>query len=202
MFLLLFGLAAAGSDTLRTGDALLIEIMGYPEFTERTVVQENGIAYLRLLGDVPAGGLTMEEFKDTLRARLLPYYKNPVILVTIENTMPPTVLVTGRVIVSAPVEFKRGMTLTAAISAAGGTGPDANLSRVIIRSKTEGKWSERTVNLKAVMQGKAEDPALRPGDMVIVPKSFSLCTVENFNLAMSIANTVLSAVAIYLLLIK
>ena len=187
-------------DTLGVGDVLNISIMGYTDYSDRVIVQADGTVYTQLAGSVPAAGLSISEFKDTLSARFAPFYKDPVVLVAVENTAEPVVLVSGRVASSGPVPYLKGMTLSQAITGAGGTTPDANLSRVILRSKRGGKWVSRNVNLQGILEGQEDDPTLFPGDIVVVPKSFSLCTAQNLNVLMTGLSLVMTGVSLYLLI--
>ena len=76
--------------------------------------------------------------------------------------------------VNAPGQFplKEGTTLRQALSMAQGTKFEAALGRCIIfRDDANGKREELRVDLKAVMNGKKEDVAILPNDIIIVPNS-------------------------------
>jgi polysaccharide export outer membrane protein len=76
--------------------------------------------------------------------------------------------------VNAPGQFplKEGTTLRQALSMAQGTKFEAALGRCIIfRDDANGKREELRVDLKAVMNGKKEDIAILPNDIIIVPNS-------------------------------
>ena len=76
--------------------------------------------------------------------------------------------------VNAPGQFplKEGTTLRQALSMAQGTKFEAALGRCIIfRDDANGKREEIRVDIKAVMNGKKEDVAILPNDIIIVPNS-------------------------------
>jgi polysaccharide export outer membrane protein len=76
--------------------------------------------------------------------------------------------------VNAPGQFplKEGTTLRQALSMAQGTKFEAAMGRCIIfRDDANGKREELRVDLKAVMNGKKEDIAILPNDIIIVPNS-------------------------------
>ncbi len=193
---------AAPQDTLRPGDILKVEVPGSSGFSETGAIDDSGYLYLRLTGKVRAGGLSFDEFKDTLRVHLAPYYRDPLILLSIENLMPPQVMVTGRVYTAGPIQFRKGMTISDAVQAAGGAMPDARLSGVIVRTKTGDKWETRRVDLGAILSGNKPDEPVSPGQVIIVPKAFRLCTMENFNFVMNLLSTGLMFFTIYLLMTK
>ncbi|MEO0140092.1 MAG: polysaccharide biosynthesis/export family protein [candidate division WOR-3 bacterium] len=198
----LFLLADVPQDTLRPGDIVKVEVAGTAGFSETGAVDDSGFLYLRLIGKLRAGGLSLSEFKDTLRSHLLPYYKDPLILLSIENLTPPQVLVTGRVNSPGYIQFRKGMTLSDAVQAAGGPSSDARLSGVVIKTRRDGKWESKRADLAAILSGKTEDVPVYPGQVIVVPKAFRLCTMENFNFVMSLANTGMMILALYLLFTK
>jgi polysaccharide export outer membrane protein len=60
-----------------------------------------------------------------------------------------------------------------AVTLAGGTTDRAARKRVqVMRSDADGKRVTLVVNLKQIQRGKAEDPLLTKGDIVLVPESF------------------------------
>jgi protein involved in polysaccharide export with SLBB domain len=77
------------------------------------------------------------------------------------------VAVTGAVNRPGSVAFRTGMKLTEAIVAAGGPAPDADFTRIEVRSLGGKKVR---ANLAAIRSGKQRDPVLKFGDAVIVPR--------------------------------
>ncbi len=193
-------LIAVSPDTLRPGDILKVEIPGASGFSETGAIDDSGYLYIRLTGKLRAGGLSFDEFKDTLRAHLSPYYKDPLILLSVENLIPPQVMVTGRVFTPGPVQFRKGMTISDAVQAAGGATPDARLSGVIVRTRSGDRWETRRVDLGAILSGKRADEPVSPGQVIVVPKAFRLCTMENFNFVMNLFTTGMMIFTIYLLM--
>ncbi len=65
------------------------------------------------------------------------------------------------------------ITVLRAVTLAGGTTDRAARKRVqILRSDPQGNRVALTVNLRQIQRGKADDPLLRKGDIVLVPESF------------------------------
>ncbi len=76
--------------------------------------------------------------------------------------------------VNAPGEFslKEGTTLRQAISMAQGMKFEAATSRgIIFRDDASGKREEMRIDIGAVMNGKKQDVAIMPNDIIIVPNS-------------------------------
>lgn len=67
----------------------------------------------------------------------------------------------------------RPITLLQAIAKAGGMTDRANLKGVqILRQSGDGTQQIATINLKHVRKGKATDPILQDGDIIVVPETF------------------------------
>ena len=78
----------------------------------------------------------------------------------------------GEVREPRPVIIDREMTLLRAITLAGGTTDWADLKNVKVLYQDGAGPAERTFNLKAIRRGKAEDPKLAGGEMVIIGRRF------------------------------
>lgn len=96
-------------------------------------------------------------------------YLQPNDFIYLPSSLTNEVYVLGAVVEPRPVGFMNDMNLMAALGRGLGLRPDADLSRVsIIRgSLTEPKIA--TVNARDVIQGKATNIRLEPGDIVFVP---------------------------------
>lgn len=80
--------------------------------------------------------------------------------------------VAGEVIRAGEFEWKEGLSLRQAISLAEGTTYKAALRQGVIFRKVEGvKREEIKVDIGAVMNGKIEDVAIEPDDVIVVPNS-------------------------------
>ncbi len=180
-------LFAAFSDTLRPGDLLEISVLGQ-EYSERVAVDEDGFAYLSLVGPVKASGLTVSEFADTLSARLEPYYKDAKVIVRFLNLKAPSVTVSGAVASPGVVAYQRGMTLLDLLREAGWLKPEADPKGIVLVRKGRGE----RVGLKPV--------SLAPGDVVIVPERSSCLTWENLSRAATLINLTVSLISLYIIL--
>ena len=119
-------------------------------------------------GGARATGVNFYQLAATLQGDPLanPYVQQGDII-----TIPPAdqVLVVGNVIKPSAIPLKEPVTLTRAIALAGGLLPDTNRERVrIVRQTGEASTTDIYVNLKAVDKRQAEDPLLKPNDIVEV----------------------------------
>lgn len=144
------------SMVVERGDVLLVSVFGSEEYSVETPVLDDCTAFFPLVGNLKVCGMTPKEVSDTLRVLLKPYYDLPVI-VTIKNVKPLGVMVLGEVQKPGMVPYVKGMTVADALTLAGAL-PTADITHITLNGKT--------VNLKL------QNPRLKPGDRVIVPKSF------------------------------
>ena len=70
------------------------------------------------------------------------------------------------------VPRKHPISLLEAITLAGGTTDRAAEKKVKVIRTTDGNRTSFLVNLRKVKKGKSEDPLLKDGDMILVPRRF------------------------------
>jgi protein involved in polysaccharide export with SLBB domain len=75
--------------------------------------------------------------------------------------------VSGRVNSPGEKTFRRGLTLTQAIIAAGGLGKDAKKAQ-LARDNGHGFLIVTSYKLKDIQSGKMPDPAVQPGDRITI----------------------------------
>lgn len=93
----------------------------------------------------------------------------PMLQTVIIRTNAKCVYVDGEVKVSARFDWTQGLTLTNAIALAGGFTDFANRRRLEIR---RGDGSVEHYNYFRIRNGTTNDPALKPNDQIIVPRSW------------------------------
>ena len=143
-----------------TGDKLSIKVYGEEALSRDYAVSSNGMIAFPLVGDVPASGKTLTEFRDELGGRLgSQYLRNPQVTVEIVNFRP--VFILGEV--SRPGEFgySERMSVFALVAKAGGFTYRANQGYVFIRHESE--TGERAIKLSSAT-------AVQPGDTVRIPE--------------------------------
>ncbi len=143
------------------GDKLKISVFGEDNLSGEFEVNNLGQVSLPLVGDQPAQGLTLKEFRDQY-VRLLSdgYLKNPKVTADILNYRP--IYVHGEVKNGGEFKFKSGLTLRDAVAMAGGYTYRAEESYVYI-----GREGERDVSVKT-----PSDIVILPGDNIRVPERF------------------------------
>jgi len=160
------------------GDVLAIVVFEHPDLSSSARVQEDGRIRLPLCNWIQAGGKTAGVLAEELSAA---YAKASIekAFVTVQITAygPRTVYVIGEVLEggkSLEITPPAKLTVTQAVSSAGGFTDSADLRRVLVRREGAAEaMEELTVDVLAVISGlkDAADPALEVGDTVIIPRS-------------------------------
>lgn len=160
------------------GDMLKIKVYQHPDLTSEVRVQKDGRIRLPLCGWVDAGGKTVAALSEALSSAYTEAdIENAFVTVQITAYGPRTVYVIGEVLqggTSMEITPPASLTVTQAVSAAGGFTDNADLRHVTVRrTDRDGKVNEIDVDVLALISGEkgAADPVLEVGDTVIIPRS-------------------------------
>ncbi len=131
--------------------ALLAEAQPRPEAGRVTIVSRaTGTSSTSTLGDASVMN-TLAQAGD---------------VITVEARPPQFYFIGGQIVAPGQKDFHRGLTLTQAILASGGTTHFAGGRARILRAGTDGRLINTEYNLKSIEAGKTPDPNLQPGDRI------------------------------------
>lgn len=124
-----------------------------------------------LAGEIEAGGKTAREVEQALTKRLgTKYLQNPQITVFVKEHNSQRITVEGAVKKPGVVPMAGGVSLLQAIAQSGGLDEVAESTAVVFRM-ANGKRLAAKYDIANIRAGRAEDPQLQSGDVVIVPTS-------------------------------
>ena len=159
---------------LAAGDSFDVSFELSPEFNQTVIIQPDGFVTLKAVGDVKVAGQTVPELTQTLRTAYSKMLNDPLIAVVLKDFEKPYFIADGQVAHPGRYDMRGTVTLTEAVAIAGGFTDNAKHSQVILfRRVNDQRLSAKIFNVKE-MQKRGdlhEDPTLRPGDMLIVPKN-------------------------------
>lgn len=148
---------------LGPGDRLRVTVYNEPALTGEFNLTDNGALAFPLIGDVPAGGKTIDEVREMLAAKLgAGYVANPKVSVEVLNYRPYYIL--GEVNRAGSYPFIAGLTVSQAIATAGGYSIRANTRTVFIKRANDPV--EHSIDLKR------NDVKILPGDLVRVGERY------------------------------
>jgi polysaccharide export outer membrane protein len=167
--------ATAGSPAYKIGpqDVLDISVFKAPELARSVQVAETGTINLPLVGEVVAAGRTPQEVERDLAKRLgTKYLQSPQVTVYVKEYNSQRVTVEGAVKKPGVYPLRAGTTLMQSLAVAGGL-DETSESNVVVFRQVDGKRYAARFDIEQIRAGKAEDPVIVQGDMVVANASTS-----------------------------
>jgi polysaccharide export outer membrane protein len=165
---------ASGRYRLTPSDVIELRFPYVPEFDQTVTVQPDGYVSLRVVGDLRVAGRTLPQFKTLLTEAYESVLREPLINVILKEFEKPYFIAAGEVTHPGKYELRGATTLTQGLMLAGGQTQSAKHSQVIIFRRFSNEWVEaKQVDVKKMYATRdlSEDPLLRPGDTILVPRS-------------------------------
>jgi polysaccharide export outer membrane protein len=161
--------------TYRLGpeDIISVSVFGQDRYSRSAIiVPPSGRISLALIpGGIFVNGKTVEEVAEAITKRYDEYIREPQVSVSLDKASSYRYSVVGDVAQPGIRLMNRRLTVTEALSEAGGVLPTGNRSKVVVlRRQANGNLEPITVNVSAIYKGKAPDITyLVPGDQILVP---------------------------------
>ncbi len=172
---------------LGSGDQLTIHVVDMEEIPDHPLrIDPNGFIDLPMVGRIEAGGQTIEQLREQLRAKLSRYISSPQISINLVENQSRSVSVVGSVNNPGVHALEGPRRLLEVISLAGGARADAG-SRIVLtrqarwgelpvtgaRMDATGGYSTATLSLEGLMSAAspADNILIDPGDVISVPKA-------------------------------
>jgi polysaccharide export outer membrane protein len=179
LFVLMSGNVYAQNDdgqayVIGTKDLLSISFWQQPELDSEVRVRDDGMIMIPVIGEIKAAGSTTQELAKAIIQEMT-FYNSPVSQATVQviefNSL--SVVVTGQVLLPAPVFYERIPDLWNIILDVGGPTETADLSRVTIVRKNENKSDLIPVDLLSIIKSGdlSKAPIIQSGDLINVPTS-------------------------------
>jgi polysaccharide export outer membrane protein len=159
---------------INPSDTLELTFAFTPEFNETVTVQPDGYITLHGVGELPAAGQTLPELTESIKTAYSKILQDPEITVDPKDFEKPYFTVGGQVGKPGKFDWRADVTLTQAIAIAGGFTDASKHSQVLLFRRVSDQWTEaRIINVKKMLSSRdlQEDPDLKPGDMLFVPKN-------------------------------
>jgi polysaccharide export outer membrane protein len=164
-----------GDYRINTGDVLSIVFYGDPSVDRQVKVRPDGKISFPRVGDIPAAGLTPVELSTAISELYAEYLRNPEATVIVDELGNQVVYVMGEVFRPGEVSIHGQITLSQAVTGAGGWTTTGQLSSVMVVRR--GGWDKPRavrIDMKKILSGERlnYDIALQPFDIVYIPQTF------------------------------
>jgi len=194
------GSAAASAEYLLSpGDLLDISVFQVPDLNKEVQIDAAGQISLPLIGDVKAAGETAHALETDIAARLrAKYLQSPQVSVFVKNAAGQQVTVTGAVNRPGVYPIVGQMTLVQALAASGDLNEVGDPSSIRVFRQANGSRSQAKFNVDDIRAGKAADPSLYAGDMVVVDNSGARTAWKNVRDIISPTTSTVATGALFL----
>jgi polysaccharide biosynthesis/export protein len=152
-------------------DILQISVFQVNDLNSAVQVNQDGAVTLPLVGKVQVAGRTTVEAEQIIAGKLKQkYLQSPQVSISVK-TYGKRITVSGEVKTPHVLPDDGNTTLSQAIANSGGMSDLANAQRVHIARSKDQHVQDEIFNLDDVQAGKATDPLLQGGDIVVVEQS-------------------------------
>jgi len=172
-----------GSSAYKIGpqDVLDISVFKVPELSRSVQVADVGTINLPLVGEVKAAGRTARELEQDLAKKLgAKYLQSPQVTVYVKEFNSRRVTIDGAVKKPGVYPIRGRTTLVQFIAMAEGLTDLAASDSIAVFRTVNGKRSAARFDLDEIRSGKAEDPVIQEGDVIVVSESATKTAFQNF----------------------
>ncbi len=153
-------------------DVLDVTVFKAPDLSRTVPVADDGTINLPLIGPIPATGKSPSALERDIQKRLdAGYMRSPQVTVVIKEYNSQRVTVEGAVKNPGVFSMRGNDTLEQVIAKAGGLERTTSSDSVVVFRSAGAERTMIRYDLGDIRNGKAEDPAVSPGDVVVVEDS-------------------------------
>jgi polysaccharide export outer membrane protein len=161
-------------------DVLEISVFKVPELSKSVQVADTGTINMPLLGEVPAAGKTAQEIEQDLTRKLgAKYLKSPQVTVFVKDHNSQMVTIEGAVMKPGLYTIRGKLSLVQLVATAGGLNNDLYDKSITVFSTIGGERSSKAYDIDDIRAGKAADPSLHQGDVIVVDSSTGKVALQN-----------------------
>jgi polysaccharide export outer membrane protein len=165
------GAPTADSYMIQPGDVLEISVWKEKDLQKDLMVRPDGGLNFPLTGDIIASGKTVEQLRKELVAKLTKYVPDPVVTVSIKQSLGNKIYIVGNVNKPGDYIVIRNVDVMQALSMAGGPTPYASVNNIKILRRVSGEQKVFLFKYSHVEKGEdlEQNIMLQGGDVVVVP---------------------------------
>lgn len=161
------------ANTLGTGDFLEVRVYQEADLSGIYRVSPEGVIDYPLCGKVTVANLTPSLAADAITTCLKQgFVRRPQVTVMVKEFNSKRIFVFGDVSKPGSFPYEEGMTIVAAVSAAGGFNRTAARNGVNVTRLIDGRETRVPVRVEDIINGSEKNFTLQPGDIVFVPEGF------------------------------
>ena len=174
--------ATPGSNAYKIGplDVLDVAVFKVPDLSKTVQVGEDGTITYPLIGQVHAAGRTAHDLEVDLKQKLgEKYLRSPQINVLVKEYNSQRVTISGAVKTTGVYAIKGRTTLLQVIAMAGDIDVSTASGDIVVFRTVDGQRTAARFEAEPIKNGKADDPEMLPGDVIVVDTSATKVALSN-----------------------
>jgi polysaccharide biosynthesis/export protein len=178
----LISAATPGSAAYKIGplDVLDVSVFKVPDLSKTVQVGEDGTITYPLIGQIHAAGRTAHDVEVDLKQKLgEKYLRSPQINVLVKEYNSQRVTISGAVKTTGVYAIKGRTTLLQVIAMAGDIDLSTASGDIVVFRTVDGQRSAARFDADLIKNGKADDPEVLPGDVIVVDTSATKVALSN-----------------------
>lgn len=162
---------AEDSYLLNPGDLLNISVWNEEALQQEVIILPDGMISFPLAGQLPAGGLTVEQLQADIKEQLSEYLAEPVVTVSVAEAAGNAIYVMGKVLKPGSFTMTHQMDILQALSLAGGLTPYAKENSISVIRRQQAEQTQIDVRYADLKKGVNlnDNILLERGDIIVVP---------------------------------
>ncbi len=157
---------------IQIGDRIILASYYYPLLNQEVLVRPDGRISLLLMDDVYVRGITPSKLDEMITQAYSQEIESPDVTVVIKESASSSIYVGGEVRHEAAQNVRGPITITQAITSAGGFLSTANKKQVLLlRKQEDGQFITYQLDTDLILLNQAPSIYLQRTDVVYVPKS-------------------------------
>lgn len=175
---------------LAANDLIKVDVFQVDELDRQVRIDPQGRINLALIGMVEAGGKTIQELETGIeQAYGAKYLQNPEVSVFVEESAGQQITVDGAVRKPGVYTASSTSTLLEVVAKAGGFTETADDQKLYVFRDVGGRKLVANYNVKNIRSGKARDPRIFGGDVIVSFRSGSKVAMQNLRQALGVATS-------------
>lgn len=163
------------------GDTIEIAVYKHDDLKRTVKIDISGRIMFPLIGDVTVAGKGIFELRDDLKQRLSKYIVDPQVIINVTSVQSQKIIVIGEVNQPGVFNLDSSLSLSDAISKAGGATKDAKINSIILIRRGKEKANVSLFDMEKMLKDGdfSQDRRMQSGDVVYVPAT-TIANVSKF----------------------
>ncbi|MEP3265703.1 MAG: polysaccharide biosynthesis/export family protein [Hyphomicrobiales bacterium] len=185
-----------GTDSvLLIGDLIEVDVFQVDQLDKQVQIDSSGNISMPLIGQVKAAGKTVAALESDLeRIYGIKHLQSPDITVLVKESQGQQVTLNGEFLTPGVYPTSSSTTLLQAVALARGLSPIGDTGKIFVYRDFKGKKLVANYNLKSIQEGKAANPRIYGGDIIVAFSSSTKVAARTLRSSLGVATNAIRAI--------